>query len=264
MCVMTSRRSAAAAALILLGAAAAPGAAPLFPRPIHLVRSVTDGITGRTTTLDEYCSGDRVVTVSGTTVSILDQSVKTVTVIDHEAASWSVTTFEEAAAAREAVPAPANAGARPWRRAEATAASAGLRESYALVAEEPDSPARIELTIDRNVAISREALEVLLGAAYPARRSVQQDAVIAAAAAPHGGRASVLSSPVAAYGIPAVQILTVDGHLVARNIVVRVDDAVVPPALLAIDPGARRIESDLVRFARELTALDRIPSQKKP
>lgn len=61
-----------AAALAFLAAPFALGATALFPKPLHLVRRVDDPISKTIATIDEYCLGNRVVTVRGSKVAIAD------------------------------------------------------------------------------------------------------------------------------------------------------------------------------------------------
>ena len=75
-------------------------AATLFPKPLHLVRAVDDSISGKSTTLDEFCAGNRIVTVRGQFVTVIDYDKQEVTEIDHAASTYSVTRFDDIARAR--------------------------------------------------------------------------------------------------------------------------------------------------------------------
>ena len=47
-------------------ATAASAAETLFPSPLHLTRRITDPLSGATSiVVEEYCSGNRVVTIQG-------------------------------------------------------------------------------------------------------------------------------------------------------------------------------------------------------
>ena len=52
----------------------AAGQTPIFSAPLHLTREVTDPISGRIDVIDEYCVGNRMVSVArkGERVSIAD------------------------------------------------------------------------------------------------------------------------------------------------------------------------------------------------
>jgi hypothetical protein len=80
----------AAAVLVVFSTPVAFAANALFPRPLHLVRRVDDPISNTTATIDEYCAGNRVVTIRGSKVAIADYDVQQLTEIDHAALTWSV------------------------------------------------------------------------------------------------------------------------------------------------------------------------------
>jgi hypothetical protein len=80
----------AAAVLVVFIAPMAFAANALFPRPLHLVRRVDDPISNTTATIDEYCAGNRVVTIRGSKVAIADYDAQQLTEIDHAAQTWSV------------------------------------------------------------------------------------------------------------------------------------------------------------------------------
>src|SRR5258708_10883545 len=72
----------------------------LFPTPLHLTRTVEDPLSGTSSTIDEYYSANRVVTVRGDRTVIVDYERREVTEIDHANATYSVTTFDDVANAR--------------------------------------------------------------------------------------------------------------------------------------------------------------------
>jgi hypothetical protein len=45
---------------------------PLFPTPLHLVRRVEDPIANSSTEVDEYCTGNKIITVRGAKTAIVD------------------------------------------------------------------------------------------------------------------------------------------------------------------------------------------------
>lgn len=251
---------------MFLASASTAGGAPIFARPLHLVRRIDDPITRKSTTVDEYCAGNRIVSLRGARVTMLDFDRGVMTEIDHAAHTYSVTSFAEVAAARAAIvrmtPANGPAAGASWKPLPnaAVAATRAGSEAFSL-SPDPEGETRLDVVIDRSVALSRAAVEVLIGAAWPAVHNRQHDAVLSVAAPRPGGRASVLSSSADVYGLPASQTLRSAGELVVTNTVLRVNDAVVPPELLAVDPGARRVESDVVRLTRELAALDTLPAR---
>src|SRR5436305_2028175 len=91
------------AALSILVAPLAFGATLLFPKPLHLVRRIDDPISKTTATIDEYCVGNRVITVRGSKVGIADYDAQQLTEIDHAAQTWSVTPFADIAKSRTAL-----------------------------------------------------------------------------------------------------------------------------------------------------------------
>jgi len=213
----------AVAIVAWLGVSSSFGA--LFPTPLHLVRRIEDPISHTTTTLDEYCYGDRIVTVNGSRVAIADYGEQRLTEIDHARAAFSITPFQDIAKARPVTPA---------------------------------SKSTVNVVIDRSVGLSREAIEALVGAAYPNRRVEQHDQILSAAAPPASGRIAAQSIDVQ-YGLPSDTSITFENGHTYRNVITRVDHDLAPAQLMLIDPGATRVESRLTRISRELKQLDAIP-----
>lgn len=254
------RRAAAAISLLLtpLGFCAEA----LFPRPLHLVRRVSDPISRTTATIDEYCAGNRVVTVRGSKVTIAEYDAQQLTEIDHAAQTWSVTPFADIAQARAALDARIRVSSAP-RVTRFTAAghkAAGTGETFV-----DDAPhRRLEIVIDRRVGLSRGASEVLIGAAYPATGTEEQEAILAAAGG--GGNVSTMSTGTSAtgtYGLVTDRTLTIDtdgAMLVSHNTILRIGDELPPANATLIDPGATRIESRLTRLSRELREIDMLPA----
>jgi hypothetical protein len=251
------------AALSLLSAPLAFGATALFPRPLHLVRQVDDPISKTTATIDEYCAGNRVVTVRGSKVTIADYDAQQLTEIDHAAQTWSVTPFADIAASRAALD--AKIGAAPAPRAARLTASSSIHSSGAVETFVADAPQRhLEVGIDRRVSLSRAAAEVLIGAAYPGKGSEEQEAILDAA----GNKGVVSAMSVGAksettYGLVAERTLTIESGgttLISHNKILRVGDEMPPADVTLIDPGAKRIESRTTRLSRELREIDTLPS----
>jgi len=229
----------------------------LFPTPLHIVRKYEDPITAKSTTIDEYCDGNRIVRVNGTRTAMIDYGAQQLIEIDHLAGTYSVTSFGDVAKAAPKTP----ATARQWRTTAASgraSATGRALESFEIASD----GMKIDLGVDRSVSLSRDAVEALIGAAYPNTHTAQHDALMSASAPHRGGRAGVMSVN-EVYGLPAEQTVTITegGHeLVARNSVVAVDNSVVPPAAVAIDPHARRVESRITLIPKELDTLDRLPA----
>jgi len=191
--------------------------AVLFPAPLHLTREVTDPIRGTKSVVEEYCHGNRVVSVSGHRTAIAEYDKGTVTTIDFDAGTYSIATFDELAKA--------------WPASKA-------------------SPA-MRVTPDARHTLSREAAEVLLGAAYPL--PPVSDKVLGALRGPRIATNSA-NAPVE-YALPAEQIVELGEGLELRNSVVRVGNELAPADVMSIPPGARRVEAKelaLKKFAAEL------------
>jgi len=249
-------------------------AAALFPKALHIVRRVDESLSGQSTTIEEYCAGNRIVTVQGNRVSVVDYDKQELTEIDHAAHTFSVTPFVDIAKARKGKATP-HAESAKWQTTPAgvKASSAGRSlDTVEMVREQPNLTEKIEIGVDRQVSLSKDAIEALIGASYPNVRREQHDLVVGAAGPQRngGGRANISSvSPGAAdvYGLPAEQTMTfdVDGtRVVTHNRVVTVSNETVPPELLNIEPGAVRVESKLTLVPKELESLDQLPADKKP
>lgn len=255
----------------LLTAAALPAmAAPaMFPKPLHMVRRVEDPFAKKPVVVDQYCTGDRIVTVSGKRVTIVDYAQQQVTEIDHDAATYSVTRFDEIARAkapssRAASAAPQTASAAPKVTPLGVRSSAGGRSVDSFEIEMQRM--KIVAGVDRSVPLSRDAFEALIGAAYPNARRPEHDALVGAAAGP-GTRGRIASNSTAEtsdYGLPAEQTVTVqneDGSTITtKTSLLHLDGDLPPPALLNIEPGAKRVESRITRFAHEMHEADTIPT----
>lgn len=264
---------AAGVVCLTLGQAIAVAAAPLFPRPLHIVRRVEDPLAKQGVVVDEYCAGNRIVSVRGARVVITDYDAQQVTEIDHASSTYSITRFDEIANARpkraaSQMRAESAAPSAAWRSESAAAkrsATGKVLDSYAMTR----GAEKLEVGVDRDVRLSRDAVEALIGAAYPNARSHEHEALLQAAASREAKIATngAAASSEAVYGLPAEELLTVDGdgvQFVVKNTVVRIGDEAVPAAALQLDPGAKRVESRLTRLQRELEELDRLPSQTRP
>jgi len=235
----------------------------LFPRPLHLVRRVDDPIAKTTATIDEYCAGNRVITVRGSKVAIADYDAQQLTEIDHAAQTWSVTSFADIAKSRTDLNARiGNKTASGEAKVTALGRqTAGGGDGFLI--SEPHR--RTQIAFNRGIALSRAAAEVLIGAAYPNSRGKEADDILAAAKS-GGGGVSAMSTGAAAdgsYGLLVERTLTIEEGgttLVSHNAVIRVGDEMPPAEAMLIEPGAKRVESRLTRLARELREIDAIPS----
>lgn len=260
-CLGAGRGRRVAAALSILMAPLAFGANVLFPRPLHLVRRVDDPISKTTATVDEYCEGNRVVTVRGSKVAIADYDAQQLTEIDHAAQTWSVTSFVDIARSRADLEARIGNKA-PAGEAKITALGRAVAGDRYVVG---DGHRRTQVAFNRNIALSRAAAEVLIGGAYPNVKNSEADSILSAAGGEGVSAMSSGSAVNATYGLLVERTLTIeDGSttLVSHNEVIRIGDEMPPAAVMLIEPGSKRVESRLTRLARELRDVDAIPFAK--
>jgi hypothetical protein len=259
-------------ALLLLFVPALPVAAAtaLFPKPLHLVKRVNDPFARASKTVDEYCYGNRIVTVNGEQVAILDYDAQTLTEIDHTKATYSITRFDEIANARPRVVAETSV-VTPKVTPVGMKSSAGGRSVDSFDLEVPHT--KVTIGLDRSVTLSRAAVEALIGSSYPNVHRPEHDAILSIAA-PAGrvGRVIATSNSkdegeVAGYALPSEQTITMDaegGPVTMRTSVLRFDAGLPPQSAMLIEPGAKRVESPIVRFAREMKEADTIPVAPRP
>ncbi|MEO8380980.1 MAG: hypothetical protein ABI779_15060 [Acidobacteriota bacterium] len=218
--------------------------AVLFPAPLHLTREITDPVTGGKSVVEEYCHGNRVVAVTGTRTAIAEYDKGVLTVIDFEAGTYSVTKFDDLA--------------RAWAGSTTTGA-----ERTGLARTDSAEPAgSMQLKGDQRHLLTRDAVEVLLGLAYPSHRDASADAAVSTLRT-QGRRAvtnaAASENAAADYALPLEQVQTIDvgGESVeVRNTVVRVGSELAPPDVLAVPSGARLVESSAIAARRMLEELD--------
>ncbi|MGH9456389.1 MAG: hypothetical protein ACRD2J_01965 [Thermoanaerobaculia bacterium] len=260
--------------VLLLFASVSFGEAPLFPTPLHLTREIDDPVTGRTFTVEEYFVRNRSVAIHGDRVAIADYENGELIRIDRAAATWSRTSFEAIARA--------NADLRPRPRAGSSAsasASAGAGVRFAgrerrrgrdveVFRGDSGEGREIEIAVDRSVLFGRDAVEIVLGAAYPFEPSLETAAILSASRGGEIAAAADANGDARAFALP-VETIVVDrsrpgAEARSANRIVRIEADLPPPDLLLIPPGARRIEDQWVTAARMLDALDRLPSEVAP
>ena len=232
MATIISRAALVALSLCAFTITAAP-ARVLFPSNLHLTREVSDPLSGAVTTVDEYCSGNRMVSVSGERTVIADYEKQEITEIDRRAGTYSVTRFADVAGTNTP-------------NAASDRGETGPR-------------VKVGVEIDRSRSLTREALEVLIGAAYPNTVRAEHAAVLEAAAAQPKQRGIAANDADAAYGLPVVQSYThgePGSELTFRSTITRVGDEAVPAEALIIPSSARRVESPAASLRRQLRELD--------
>jgi hypothetical protein len=254
------------------------GSAVLFPKPLHLVRTVEDPLARVASTVHEYCAGNQVITVNGSRVAVADYDKQQLTEIDREAGTYSVTPFAEIAKAafdgtsHTTAAMSKTAKADTWKataRGMRAAANGRSVESWELVRDDAQAKTTIEVGIDRRIALSKDAVEVLVGASYPHTRREEHEALLRAASGPAGqaDRRQPTANSVAPadYGLPVDQTITFESRgerIAVHNTIREVNDDLAPADLLIIPPGSQLVESRTARMARELREADELPNQQ--
>ena len=240
--------------LLSLVAFAAHGAV-LFRKPLHVTRSIDEPLSGKTVVVEQYYFGNRVVTVRGDRTVIADYEKRDITDIDRAAATYSITKFEEAAApARAAQKSDANVvRARSERRSG--------REVDVFTADDRAAGLHAEIAVDSSIDLSRDAFDVVIGAAYPDNGGAVADLARGAARSTRVAAASVGANAAAEhYGLPIEEIVRWDAAgetITSSNRITRVAEEVVPAEVMTIPAGARRVESHRAEAKRLMDELDK-------
>jgi hypothetical protein len=258
------------ALLLLAVALPSSGATALFPKPLHLVKRIDDPFARSAKNVEQYCYGNRIVTVAGDRVTILDYDAQTLTEIDHAKGTYSITRFDEIANAQPKG-ATQKAASAPKVTASGLKSSAGGRSVDSFDVEMPRT--KVTVGVDRSVSLSRAAVEALIGSSYPNAHRAEHDAIIGVTAPVAKNRqvsatsTSKTADESGGYGLPSEQAITIEaegGAVTLRTSVLRFDADLPPPNAMLIEPGAKRVESPIVRFARELKEADTIPVAPRP
>ena len=253
------------AGLIAASSLSAAAQAVLFPNPIHVTREVSDSLSRASATVEEYLVGDRVISIRDERTSIADYSAGTLTEIDRGAGTYSVTPFVDVARARSSRALGSSRRVRPESIAIQEAGAASLaghaaRRFRAIVPFGADE-AIVEVSISDSLRLSKDAIEVVTGTAWPGTADPQSEVAIQAArlVVPDSQARAQLS-----YGFPLEQVSTVTAmgeEIRSVNRVLRLGSELPPADLVAIPPGAREVPSALVERERLLEELDRLPSE---
>ena len=267
---MNMRVAVALSALVCLSVVSPlSGASSIFPSPIHITREVQDPISGKTVVLNEYGYGNRLVSVRGDVTAIADYEKGELTEVDRSAGTYSVTRFDTIARV---------ASLQGPQSGDIGLAQSDVRRELKALAAKPTRSGRpadffraegeainLEIAIDRSIRVSKEALEILLGAAYPGTRTQQHDLVIAAAGNGSGGGRTIAANAAqqqADYALPIEQTFEIDAgneRVAFRSSVLRVASEPPPADVLAIPAGARLVVSKTAAVLRELEQLDGQP-----
>lgn len=272
--------------LVLLAAFVVPiiasAATPLFPRPLHLTRAIEDSTTGKTSVIEEYCYGNRVASISGDRTVIVDYEKQEIIEISFADATYSVMRFEEFARFGASAGVPVKREAiteNSWTvrpsAAPSSAKTKGVRTNASVSAEYVEvsprgtSPIRrIELGIDRSVSLSKDAIDVLTGSAYPHTPTIEGELTVRAAApVPASGnrlQANSVSTATTVYGLPIEQNVTYRGgaeELVMRMRITSVEEAEPPRDKVTPPPGAKLVPSRITETLRTLGDIERSTPQ---
>ncbi len=255
----------------------------LFPANLHLTRQIEDPISASTITIEQYCAGNRIVAINGQRTVIADYDKQEITEIDRAAGTYSITRFAEVASAvaETSITARSKSGpsiksneAREWK-----ATPLGLRSAAGRSVDHfeftggGEMKLKVDVGIDRSVALTREAVEVLIGAAYPSQVRDEHDPVLRAAAGLGASNRGIASNAVdasadtASYGLPVTQAFTYSEsgtELTLRSSITRIGNEAVPADALTIPPGAKRVESKAAAVRRQLRELDHPGSAPAP
>jgi hypothetical protein len=246
-------------ALPLLGAAEPA----LFPTPLHITRELSDPVSQKTSVIDEYCHGNRIVSVSGTRTAIADYVKGEMTEIDFAAGTYSVTKFEQVAGLNaKAAPVMAAAASRKeWRVAPRGESVIASRPAETTEAEWKDENTRhvIRVSADRQLTLSRGAIEAIMGTGYPQHVDTAGDMMLDALRAHDRKVASNGVASAEEYHLPLEQVVRFEAGgetLETRNVVVRIGSELPPADALTIPPGAKLVKSKAVALQRMLEELD--------
>lgn len=235
----------------------AVGAAPLFERPLHVTREVAEPLTGAKVTLEAYYFGNRTITIHGERTVIVDYDKQEITEIDRTNATYSVTKFEQVAAARgERVGAAKRSDAAKPAIVRAGSDRKGGRAVDVFTADDTAAAVHAEIAVDNTIDLSRDAFDVVVGAAYPGDGGPSTDLARSAAKRAAGNT----------YGLPIEQTFrwTVAGEtLTSSNRILAVDAQTAPPDLIAIPPGARLVDSRLVRTKKLADEVESLPNNAR-
>jgi len=240
----------------------------LFPKALHITRELSDPVSQKTTRIDEYCHGNRIVSVSGTRTAIADYGKGELTEIDFAAGTYSVTKFEAIARVHEKSAIAAPASRNEWRVQAKGGTVIASRPADTSEAESDDNGSHrvIRISSDRQLTMSRGAVEAVMGIGYPHRHDPSADVVLGALRSHDRRVASNAAGAEVAdeYHLPLEQVVRFDvgGETVeTRNIVVRLGDELPSADVLTIPPGAKLVESKAVAVQRLLDELDRPPAR---
>ena len=218
--------------------------------------------------LNEYGYGNRLISVRGGLTSIADYEKGELTEIDRDAGTYSITRFDQIAKANQAVGTPASAAAetkKPALRPIGSKLTKSGRSAEYFEGTLDAQPLKqtIEVAVDRSVTLSKEAIEVLLGSAYPGVRRSEHDLVLSAAGPSRlAAQSQSVGSPSAeksSFALPIEQVITYElegQRLEYRTSVVRVGNEPPPADVVSIQAGSRLVVSRIVAVNQEIDQIN--------
>jgi hypothetical protein len=143
-------------------------------------------------------------------------------------------------------------------------------DSFEFTGDSRGQRTKVEVGVDRQISLSRDAVEALVGASYPNTRTDEHEAILRAAAAPARTGTRVAGNAAGeraaeTFGLPTEHTVSFDFDgvtVTTHDSILRVDEALPPADVMNIDPRAKRIESRSVRAARELQEIEQLPTQQ--
>jgi hypothetical protein len=252
-------RSAGLALSLILSTTAFAADAPLFPQPLHLTRELADSISQHTSTVEEYCEGNRVISIRGPKTVIADYGQQTLTTIDRTLGTYSIARFDQVAQPTRSAAAKASSA---WRVKQAAAHDIAARTTTAFELDRTvaDEHRSLRVSAAESIHLSRAAVEILIGNAYPSPRREEADALLASLK-----MTGAAASSSAAYRLPLEEISTweIAGEKAeTRNTIVRIGSERAPVDLASIPPGARRVEPESRDTQQLLKELDTLPERR--
>ena len=235
----------------------------LFPTPLHVVRRVEDPISKTSIELDEYYTGNKVISVRNQKSVIVDYERQEMLEIDRANGTYSVARFDEIAKSKAGShpqpkrPPAATQFQSRWRTtALGTGSSPGGTpvDSFAII-DDAEQSVRIEVGVDRRITLNREAFDVVLGVAYPNTPPPHHESLARVCENP---AATITAAVETRYGLPVEQSISYkapDSQLLTlKTAILRLTNDLPPPEALAIPAGAKLVESRaalLLRLTRE-------------
>lgn len=223
-------------------------AEPIFPKPLHLVREITESIGGSTSRIDQYFAGDKAITIRGDSTVIADYARQELTEIDRTSGTYSVASFARVAAARPSVPQARQSVAsdsRPSLTERGSDHVAG-RSARLFAGESAAENLHLEIAVDPSATLSRDAFDIVAGMAFPNRAGASGVLMREAARANDGQERFALPLQIVSRFTVAGETATV------TNRVITVDSQLPPDDLVVIPHGARQVESRAIR-ARQIS-----------